>query len=467
MGEALTLFRPEFNRSLVIEARPERLTQECGAVLLREAGERLGLFRWLTDGLVDPRNPALITHPLPELVRTALFLFAQGWRDQDDADAVRHDPVLRMAVSERRGTGPLVRRVAEEGKPLPKNPAVPDGLASQPTLSRLVRALSSDENRTVLRDALLESAARRIRSGRRGRHRMRYVTVDVDSLPVEVQGHQPGSAHNGHYHARIYHPLVAVIGETGDVIDAELRAGNAHTAAGSIDFLLPLLDRVEEKLCQVAAVRVDAGFPEQGLLSALEERGTPYVARLRNNSALDRLAKPFLVRPPGRPPIEPRTWVHEMTYRAGSWSRDRRVVLVVLERPNELFLHHFWLITSWTPEQMDGRALLDLYRQRGTAEGHLGEIMDVLDPALSSVPRPKRHYRGAEPARRYSSGDSFAHNEVLRSCCCSTCSPTTWRTSSGYCSSERPTKGSACAACESGFCVSPVASSCTAGAPRW
>lgn len=130
MGETLTLFRPEFNRSLVIEARPERLTGECGAVLLREAGERLGLFRWLNERLVDPRNPALITHPLPELVRTALFLFAQGWRDRDDADTVRHDPVLRMAVSERRGTAPLVRRVAEEGKPLSKNPAVPDGLAS-------------------------------------------------------------------------------------------------------------------------------------------------------------------------------------------------------------------------------------------------------------------------------------------------------------------------------------------------
>ena len=35
-----------------------------------------------------------------------------------------------------------------------------------------------------------------------------------------------------------------------------------------------------------------------------------------------------------------------------------------------------------------------MYRQRGKAEGHIGELMSVVNPALSSSPRPKRHYRG-------------------------------------------------------------------------
>ncbi len=39
-------------------------------------------------------------------------------------------------------------------------------------------------------------------------------------------------------------------------------------------------------------------------------------------------------------------WSHEMTYRAGPWSRERRVALVVLERPDELLLDHFWPLTS-------------------------------------------------------------------------------------------------------------------------
>ena len=116
-------------------------------------------------------------------------------------------------------------------------------------------------------------------------------------------------------------------------------------------------------------MRIDAGFPEDELLSALEARGTPYVARVRNNAVLDRLAAPFLSRPPGRPPAEPRTWCYELDYRAEPWARARRVVLVVMERAAELFLDHFWLVTNWTIEDQDAHDLLALYRARGTAEG--------------------------------------------------------------------------------------------------
>lgn len=393
MGEDLPLFQPEFNGSIRVEARAERLTAEAGAVLIREVIEHLGIGRFLADRLHDPRRPDLITHPLVELLHTELIMLAQGWRDRDDADALRDDPVMRLAVSERRGISPLMSPSPDraEGEPKPKNPPVPDGLASQPTLSRLGRTLATEQNRAVLRDSLLVTAARRIKAGRCG-HRMRYVTIDVDSLPVEVHGHQEGSEYNGHYHARIFHPLVASIGETGDLIDMRLRKGNAHTAEGALDFILPLVDRVEKELCQVASARLDAGFPEEKLLAGLEQRRTPYVARVKNNPVLDHMAEPYLRRPPGRPPNEPRTWFYEMNYAAESWSRGRRVVLVVLERAEELFLHHFWLITSWAEDQMPAADLLELYRGRGTAEGHFGELMSVLDPALSSSPRQKSHY---------------------------------------------------------------------------
>jgi hypothetical protein len=205
----------------------------------------------------------LITHPHSELLRTELCLHGLGWRDQDDADYLRHDAALRLAVSDLHGRGPLEMRPREKGEELPHNPSVPDGLATQPTLSRLHRSLSTEDNRRqVLRDSLLESTARRVRAMNR-EHRPRYITLNIDSLPAEVYGHQPGSEYNGHYHARIYHHLVASIAETGDIIDLRLRKGSVHTAEDSLDFILPLLDRVERRLCQVASVRIDAGFPGQ------------------------------------------------------------------------------------------------------------------------------------------------------------------------------------------------------------
>lgn len=411
MGECEGVLVPSFNGSIWIEGRPERLTDNPGALLQRETAERLNIIEWLDERLDDPRNPELITHPLSELLLTELCLHGLGWRDQDDADHLRDDAALRLAVSDRRGIEPLEMRPRKQGEELPHNPPVPDGLASQPTLSRLHRNLSTENNRHVLRDSLLESTARRVRT-QNSQHRPRYITLDIDSLPAEVYGHQPGSEYNGHYHARIYHPLVASIAETGDIIDLRLRKGSVHTADGDLDFILPLLDRVERRLCQVASVRMDAGFPDEPLLAALEARRTPYVARIKNNPVLDRMAEPHIKRPVGRRTKQPRIFFHEMTYRAESWSHGRRVVLVVLEREDDLFLHHFWLITNWSPDQMEPAALLELYRERGKAEAHFGELMSVLDPALSSSPRPKTTYGGQPPARRYPSADSFEINEV-------------------------------------------------------
>jgi hypothetical protein len=376
-----------FNGSVRVEARDTRLTSNAGALLIREAMERSGLLASLKKNLEDPRNAALITHPLSELVATRLCLLALGHRDQDDADAFRSDAALKLAVSERRGTSPLEHEPDELGR-VPRNPEVPHGLPSQPTLSRLTAVLAEEDNRAWLREELLATPARVSRFENGGRRRQ-TVTVDVDALPISVEGQQPGSAYNGHYRQRMYYPLVATIGDGGAIVDLVLHQGNAHCAEGGLEFISPLVDRLERELCVVAAVRIDAGMPDDKLLSGMEDRPapTPYVARVKNNAVLDRLAMPFLKRPPGRRPNEERTWFHELTYAAQSWSRERRVVLVVIDRPDELLLQHFWLITNWTAEQCSGADLLDHYRTRGCAEGYMGELMNVLQPALSSSPR--------------------------------------------------------------------------------
>ncbi len=85
---------------------------------------------------------------------------------------------------------------------------------------------------------------------------------------------------------------------------------------------------------------------------------------------------------------------------------------VVKERPGELFPEVFWLITSMSADAMPADALLALYRKRGKAEGHMGELESVADPALSSSPRPKRWYRGRPVGQHGPSVDTFACNEV-------------------------------------------------------
>ena len=262
-----------------------------------------------------------------------------------------------------------------------------------------------------MRGALLEGASRRLKASNRG-HRQRYITLDVDSFPIEVNGHQPGSEFNAHYGEQIFHPLIATAAEIGDILDVKLRPGAVHTAEGGLNFILDLVKEAKSKLCQVAAIRFDAGFPDEETLSGLEGENVPYVARIKNNSVLNRLAEPHLKRPVGRPPSEPRTWTVEMNYKAASWSKERRVVLVLTEKPGELFLHHFWLVTSWSEAEMSAEDLLPHYRQRGTAEATFGELMETISPVLSSNIRPKTHYRGNALPGSKRLNLSFWTNEV-------------------------------------------------------
>jgi hypothetical protein len=402
MGESQgTLFPLEFNRSIHLEARPECVSGESGSLLMRELMDRLGYPRLFAQHLRDPRDAARVKHPFLELLRTAVLMLAQGWSNQADAKLLRADPALRLAVSSRRGQRPLREAVDRE----------PEGLCSQPTLSRLAQDLGMPENVSGLGAILLDAAEQR-RAPRPG-ERYRETTLDLDSLPREVFGQQPGSAWNGHYRMRCYHPIV-VRSEWGDYLGAKLRPGNVHTADGSLAFVLPILRRARNWAEQVW-LRADAGFPEPELLETLEREGFLYVARLKTNAALERLAAPLLALPRSPMPAgDERVWTHELTYRAASWAHPRRVVLVVVERrreQGELFLDHFFLLSN-ASVAITGDALLERYRRRGGAEKDFGDWNQALDVALSSAPRPKAHYRGREVEAAYHEPDSFAANEA-------------------------------------------------------
>lgn len=398
MGETEHLLAPAFNRSVRVEARDEELSGDAGAVLVRDILERTGVLDRLVAHLHDPRDPRYVTHDLKSLLCTAVVLIAQGWRPGQDVDRLRDDLAIRIASSAHRGDQTADR-----------------ALASQPTMSRLLGILTRAGNLEALSEAIMEVAGIRLRAARRG-HRQRYLTLDIDGLPLEVHGHQPGAKWNGHYGGRIYDPLVASAAETGDMLDTWLRPGNAGSAQDAVRFIRDVVARAKREICQVAMIRFDAGFPGEELLSALEADGTPYIARLKANKALDRLGAPYKKRPRGRPPKEPRQWCLDLSYQAGTWDQPRRVIMVVKERPDDLLLDRFYLVTSIPAEQMDAEAVLARYRERGSAEGFMGELKSVVDPALSSTPRPKTTYQGVPVLRAVDDGpatDAFARNAAL------------------------------------------------------
>ena len=383
MGESLFAWTPSCNGAVRVELSGQRPTSDSGALLLREALDNSGVVEALEDNLVDLRNPLRIRHSLASQLRTLVLQRAMGWIDLSDTDTLRRDPLWQLACSDARGMTPLA-----QDRP------------SQATLSRLLSCLGRNDNIDAVHEGLLRLVVWRLSSLQNG-ERPKQLTLDIDGLPIEVHGHQGGSAFHGLYGARIYSPLVASLAETGDMVGGLLREGNAGPAENADTWIPHLVRRLNESTGAQVRVRIDAGFTDNATLEALEDRGIEYLGRLRSHTGLQKLAAPHLKRPPGRPPEQPREWCHDLAYQAGSWPAPRRVVLVVQERPDDLLLHAFFLVTNlgkfdWPPEKV-----LALYRKRGSAEAHMGEVKSALDVHLSSTDR------GASTVQ-----DVMARNEV-------------------------------------------------------
>jgi hypothetical protein len=72
------------------------------------------------------------------------------------------------------------------------------------------------------------------------------ILLDLDSTDDPTHGDQEGSSYHGYYEQHMYHPLVMFDGETGQLITAVLRPGNAHARRGGV----PILRRIVERLRQ-------------------------------------------------------------------------------------------------------------------------------------------------------------------------------------------------------------------------
>ena len=69
-----------------------------GLLLLREAERRLSICGRLADAMPDRRDQARIRHEMVELVTARAFAIFCGYKDSNDLDRLRHDPLLKLAV---------------------------------------------------------------------------------------------------------------------------------------------------------------------------------------------------------------------------------------------------------------------------------------------------------------------------------------------------------------------------------
>lgn len=313
-----------------------QLTSDGGLVWLAEADAVLGLCATLTAQLPDWRTGSS-RHSLETLMRQRIFQIACGYEDQDDADTLRSDPLLKLVCGRLPGDADL---------------------ASQPTLSRFENAVDYKACYRLAQALFGIYLAQRERLGR-----PTHILIDADSTDDPTYGDQEGSAYHGYYQEHMYHPLLLFDGDTDQLMMAILRPGTAHASHGIVAVLKRIVRAMQARWPGVhIEFRGDSGFAIPALYDYLEEQGIDYTIGLATNSRLEALAAPQLeeaTEQQGETAAKVRTF-GETSYAAGSWAHERRVVIkteLLTKGPNVRFV-----VTTRDDEPDD---LYTFYIQRG------------------------------------------------------------------------------------------------------
>jgi hypothetical protein len=323
-----------------------QLTSDGGLPWLAEADDELGLCAALAAEVRDWRRGP-VRHDLPTLVRQRVFQLACGYEDQDDADTLRTDPLLKTVCGRRPATG--------------------RDLASQPTLSRLENAVGP---RACYR---LATALGQVYLRERERTGVpRRILLDLDGTDDPTHGAQEQTAYHGYYRQHMYHPLLIFDGDTDQLITAVLRPGNVHASHGVVAILNRIVRLLRARWPGVAIeLRADSGFAVPALYAFCETEDLGYTIGLIPNRRLQAEAAPLLAQA-HQQQTETGAKVRlagETSYQAGSWDQPRRVVFkaeALVQGPNTRFV-----VTTRTDAPLP---LYDWYVDRGEPEGWIKDL---------------------------------------------------------------------------------------------
>ena len=88
------------SREVVAEFSGGTMTSDSGALLLRETDGRMKLLARFSQCFLDARNPALVQHPVEQMLAQRIYALALGYEDLNDQRATAAGSAAEVAGRE-------------------------------------------------------------------------------------------------------------------------------------------------------------------------------------------------------------------------------------------------------------------------------------------------------------------------------------------------------------------------------
>lgn len=352
---------PEFfeleNRNVEVSFTAPDLSSFGGLMAVAKAEKTLGIVRAFSRCVKDWRDQRFITHTIEGQVRQRVFQIAAGYEDGDDCDALRNDSILKMCCGRQ-----------------------PDGtdLCSQPTMSRLENHVQHTElyqMGEVFIDSFIKSYGDDVPA---------KIILDLDDSNSNTYGAQQLSLFNEYYGEYCYMPLFIFEGYSGRMILPVLRPGRVSKRLNVYGIIRRLVKRIRQKWPHVIiTVRGDAMFASHEMFEWSDTvPGIHFCVGLTGNKKLN--DNPIVINLMARAKSEfnrtkePQRHFAQFLYKAGSWKKDRWVIVKV-ER-NSLGSNIRYIVTDRTSHNpADSRRIYEKeYCRRGMCELWIKELKNDL-----------------------------------------------------------------------------------------
>ena len=117
------------------------------------------------------------------------------------------------------------------------------------------------------------------------RPRRRALVIDIDSTICEVDGKHKQGAGFGYTHVLGSHPMLATRADSGEVLHAGMRKGQANTQRGARRFIDELVARVRRAgATGQLTMRMDSGFWSNDTITTLKRLDVRYTMAVRTNT---------------------------------------------------------------------------------------------------------------------------------------------------------------------------------------